>query len=124
MRKLTGKRQLLNDLKADTYNWMFVFGEKDYGNTPPLEFTRADVARVFAMWDNDDQEWSGWVVGQLKDGRYFHASGGCDYTGWDCQAYNRGSTYETQDEFIREVGDEVRSALGVGLSGLGSEVLP
>jgi hypothetical protein len=33
---------------------------------------------------NDEDEW--YWLGRLKDGRFFGAIGGCDFTGWDCQS--------------------------------------
>ncbi len=37
--------------------------------------------------ENDGPDWL--LFGQLKDGRFFFLSAGCDYTGWDCQANGR-----------------------------------
>lgn len=87
------------------YDWAEVFGEGTGGNCAPIvpngqpptgcavpltTFSREDVADIFQMKDgeNDGPHWI--IYGQLKDGRYFCARGGCDYTGWDCQAPNSG----------------------------------
>ena len=44
-----------------------------------------ELARVFSYQDgeNDERPWI--MYGELKDGSVFHFSGGCDYTGFDCQ---------------------------------------
>lgn len=34
--------------------------------------------------ENDGVDWY-WIL-QMKDGTFANASGGCDYTGWDCQS--------------------------------------
>ena len=114
-------QNLLDGMRED-YDFAFVFGESDQGNTPPLGFTRAEVAELYAIeyGENDGPDW--WCVGRLGDGRYLHAVGYCDYTGWDCQAANRGETWDTWEAFIANVGDEVRSKMGAGLDGLGSTV--
>ena len=50
---------------------------------PQPTFTRADVKRIIAVVDGES-DGPDWVcVGKLQDGRFFVASGGCDYTGWD-----------------------------------------
>jgi len=44
--------------------------------------TRADVKRVIAM-DEGDNEGPDWVgVFELWDGRFLYVEAGCDYTGW------------------------------------------
>jgi hypothetical protein len=82
------------DELQQSYDWAEVFGEGSGGNcdkktdavgacSPTPEPSRADVAEILAMRDgeNDGDVWIG--VFRLKDGRYLHASGSCDYTGWD-----------------------------------------
>lgn len=47
------------------------------------DFGRADVSRVVAASEGVRDE-DNWVcVGELRDGRFFALSAGCDYTGWD-----------------------------------------
>lgn len=85
----------------DDYDWKQVFGEpgSEYGqilqDCPPgavVDITtpvrRTDVQEILAAvnGENDGAEWLG--VFFLKDGRYLVGSGGCDYTGWDCQGSN------------------------------------
>ena len=90
----------LEELRQD-YDWAQVFADENAGNVskaisvaPPgaqvndAPMTRDDVAEIIASVDgaNDEAEWLG--VFLLKDGRYLVASGGCDCTGWECQAGN------------------------------------
>lgn len=85
----------------EDYDWAQVFADENAGNVnklttevPPgapvstAPASRSDVAEIIAAvnGDNDGPDWLG--VFLLKDGRYLVASGGCDYTGWDCQAGN------------------------------------
>lgn len=104
----------------DDYDFEFVFGEKDYGNTPPIGFTRAEIQELYLVeyGENDGAEWR--AIGLLIDGRYFRATGGCDYTGWDCQAGNNGETWDSYEAFVAGLGDDDRSKLGLGIDGLGS----
>lgn len=90
----------LEDLKHD-YDWAQVFADENAGNVskdttevPPGSYvstepaSREDVAEIIAAvnGENDGDDWLG--VFLLKDGRYLIASGGCDYTGWDCRGGN------------------------------------
>lgn len=101
--------------ELDTCDWAEVFGEGGGGNCTPINpqpqppsytgslatFSREDVAEIFQMeeGENDGLEWI--IYGRLKDGRYFCARGGCDYTGWDCQASNSGDVAATKEDIIR-----------------------
>ena len=83
--------------QLDDYDWEKVFeaagqcGSDNPGTPSAVEgdscatdlFTRDDVAEIIAMEDgeNDELSWTG--VFLLKDGRFAHCDGGCDYTGWD-----------------------------------------
>ena len=75
-------------------------GEPGAYNSAPANSPKAAVPRVpdvvdlkpFSRWDVKELFWSdegendgkNWVCyGQLKDGRFFFVSAGCDYTGWD-----------------------------------------
>ncbi len=85
----------------DDYDWCEVFGEGTGGNcdgviqvVPPgakvdsSGVSRAMVVEVIAAvnGENDGDQWVG--LFRLNDGRFLVAEGGCDYTGWDCQAGN------------------------------------
>jgi len=44
------------------------------------------------MGANDESDWY-WIL--TVDGKTYYATGGCDYTGWDCQS--SGSIQEVAD---------------------------
>jgi hypothetical protein len=81
-----------------SYDWEEVFGEGNGGNctqdvesldgTSTSQVRRSDVVEIIAAvnGENDGDDWIG--VFRLNDGRFLVAAGGCDYTGWDCQASN------------------------------------
>lgn len=118
---------MLNEL--DDYDWAEVFGEGTGGNCTKVEprripgeacslesFGREDVAEIKGIQpgENDGPDWIIWGI--LKDGRYFIATGGCDYTGWDCRASNTGNVAETEDHLIRfAMSDDERNRFGVPL---------
>jgi hypothetical protein len=79
----------------DGYDWAEVFGEGSGGNctaiipsrliggvlTAEPTFSREDVALIKGQAEGEN-EVADWIVwGQLVDGRWFVARGGCDYTG-------------------------------------------
>lgn len=108
-----------------------MFGEGSGGNCTPIipvrlegggpisdkTFSRSDV---FSIWglsegENDERDWIVW--GQLRDGRWFKARGGCDYTGWDCQAGNSGSTAGSANDLVRfGMTNDERSRFGIVLT--------
>lgn len=53
---------------------------------PQDTFNIDDVAKVLAVveGENDGADWH-WIL-RLNDNRFVYLSGGCDYTGWDCQS--------------------------------------
>lgn len=116
--------------QLDNYDWAEVFGEGGGGNCtailpniqPPFSsvsaatFSREDVAEIFQMQDGerDEKEWI--IYGQLKDGRYFAARGGCDYTGWDCQACNSGDVSASLSDIQRYgLSDDERQRFNITL---------
>lgn len=52
----------------------------------PLKFKAQDVTHILAevCGEHDGYDW--WWIIKLTNERYFLISGGCDYTGWDCQS--------------------------------------
>ncbi len=115
-------------LELNSCDWAEVFGEGGGGNCVPLDpdtcrgeasnarFGREDVViiRGQSEGENDGATWIVW--GQLKDGRWFVARGGCDYTGWDCQASNDGNVATSEEELISFGMDEgERERFGVAL---------
>lgn len=113
--------------ELDDYDWAEVFGEGTGGNCAPIipgyapgetcnaeTFSREDVSRIKGQseGENDERDWIVW--GELKDGRWFIAVGGCDYTGWDCQASNHGSVASTEAALIRfGMTSEQRERFGI-----------
>lgn len=114
--------QLLTD-----YDWAQVFADENAGNVskntegvPPGSLvnteppSRADVSRILAAvnGENGGADWLGLFL--LKDGRYLVASGGCDYTGWDCQAGNALLVAATlKDALVYGLSDQEAVRLGL-----------
>lgn len=66
------------------------------------ELDNIDMIVAEVCGENDGNDWY-WIL-QMKDGTFANASGGCDYTGWDCQSYayiNKG--FKTAEEAIDEL---------------------
>lgn len=116
--------------ELDNYDWAEVFGEGDGGRCTPIipsrppfdnttdiaTFSREDVEEITAMQDGENDGPSWIIYGKLKDGRWFYAEGGCDYTGWDCQAGNSGAVAATREQIERfGLGDNERSRFGIVL---------
>lgn len=100
--------------ELDSYDWAEVFGEGTGGNCTSITpqpapgyagsvntFSREDVKKLYGQADGEreEQDWVCW--GKLRDGRWFVARGGCDYTGWDCQASNSGDVAASKSGIIR-----------------------
>lgn len=79
----------LEYIKND-YDWREAFEYADGFAMDDIQ-TIANLAE--GQHDGDD-----WVIyGQLKNGKWFYLSAGCDYTGWDCQASGTSGLEETRD---------------------------
>lgn len=117
--------------ELNDYDWAEVFGEGSGGNCTPIHpspqppttnmdvttFGREDVEDILAMeaGENDGPAWI--IYGKLKDGRFFAARGGCDYTGWDCQASNSGDVALTREDIERfGLSDDERSRFKIILA--------
>ncbi len=71
----------------------------EYNQPQPIKAD--DVAEVEVGWtDGNDEPEFAWLL-RLKDGRYAAASGGHDYTGWDCQSSLEITIHDTRDEAVR-----------------------
>lgn len=114
--------------QLDDYNWAEVFGERySLGKPTPnrhpndkitsnASFSREDVETIHGLVEGEHDGPSWVVYGQLTDKRYFVARGGCDYTGWDCQAGNSADVASSLEDIIRfGLDDDERSRLGVQL---------
>jgi hypothetical protein len=114
--------------QLDAYDWDEVFGEGSGGNCTAIQphrcptdtetsintFGRDDVALVSnqSEGENDERDWIVW--GQLKDGRWFVARGGC--TGWDCHASNSGDVASSEADIIRfGMSEDERERFGLTL---------
>lgn len=82
----------------------------------PQPFTVGDIKMVHAVveGEHDERDWY-WII-ELRDGRYVYLTGGCDFTGWDCQS-SATSTFHTtvsgaaQDATEADRSGPVRSEL-------------
>jgi hypothetical protein len=61
---------------------------------PQEGFSVSIIGKVLAVAEgqNDGRSWHWLFV--LKNGVYVYLTGGCDYTGWDCQSYATHSKFE------------------------------
>lgn len=59
----------------------YAFEYNGLSETLPL----IDVIVAEVCGENEEYEWY-WIL-QMKDGTFAWASGGCDYTGWDCRSW-------------------------------------
>ena len=119
--------------ELDEYGWREAFGfagEQDtFADQVVIEpcnptgrydlspFTREDVTSICKMdeGDNDGPDWI--IYGQLKDGRWFFLSAGCDYTGWDCRGWGNAEIGASQEEIERfSLSDEERKRFGITLA--------
>ena len=114
----------------NSYDWAEVFGEGTGTFTdgsveavPPGSKTktdpvlRADVVKIIASVDgqNDEADWVG--VFKMKDGRFAVCRGGCNYTGWDCRASNQIEVASSLEKIIRyglSDGERLRLNLPLG----------
>jgi len=119
--------------ELDNYDWSEVFGEGTGGNCTPIRpqpqppsykesletFGREDVDEIIAM-DDGEHDSKDWIIyGRLKDGRYFSARGGCDYTGWDCRASNCGDVAASREDIERfGLTDDERKRFSITLKEL------
>lgn len=116
----------INELLT-SYDWEEVFGEGSGGNcdwviqvVPPGSkvdssgISRKKVVEIIAAVNgcNDEDDWVGLFL--LDDGRYLVAEGGCDYTGWDCQASNSLCVAGSLEDAIKYgLNPEQQSRLGI-----------
>ena len=79
-----------------------------------------DVIVAEVCGENDGVDWY-WIL-QMKDGTFGNASGGCDYTGWDCRSsagFEGG--FKTPEEAVEKLvandGRKIKETLLKQLSG-------
>jgi len=63
-------------------------------------FGTADIKKILAVIEGvrDEYNWS-WII-ELKNGKFVYMTGGCDYTGWDCQSWANSTIYNTEADAI------------------------
>ena len=77
-------------------------------------FAVEDVKKIIGIQEgeNDGAAWE--ICGQLKDGRYFLLTAGCDYTGWDCQAGGSACVAKNRRDIVKwGLTDELREKWGL-----------
>lgn len=67
----------------------------------PQSFNLLDIKRLLAVveGERDGPKWH-WII-KLRDGRVAYMSGGCDYTGWDCQSNASSEVFPTTSAAIK-----------------------
>lgn len=97
----------LSEMK-ESYDWKEAFVYAPFDLSEVAAIIKADEGF------NDGDRWL--AVGVLNDGRFFFLSAGCDYTGWDCQAWGDCEFADTLDDLVRwRLGDHDRERLGFEL---------
>lgn len=78
---------------------------------PQNGFTIDDVVKKLAVIEgaNEADAWH-WIL-ELKDGRFVYLTGGCDYTGWDCQSSATSSIWPTCREALTAVDSRRKSGI-------------
>lgn len=96
----------LNEMR-DSYDWQEAIVYTNNARALPgveveqHSFTFEDVRIVLAS-DEGENDYSPWIaIFLLKDGRLAYLAAGCDYTGWDCQAYGSVWFAETWTQMIQ-----------------------
>jgi len=74
------------------------------GGIEQLEGLAMVIATIYG--ENDGAPWH-WLLA-FFDGRYAYATGGCDYTGWDCQSSASIHFASTQDEALALADQDAR----------------
>lgn len=97
--------------------------EAGHRHNPQAGYGVEDIEAVEAEWtDGRDEPQFAWLF-KLKDGRYVAASGGHDYTGWDCQSGLGSSIHPTREEAIR-LGFTLNDRCNLGLLLPGESIPP
>lgn len=105
----SGFWQPMPEVPADLLITKEEFEGEDYDLSTALVYcsqsyphTIEDVKKILAVIEgtNDEESWH-WLV-ELRDGRYAYITGGCDYTGWDCQGYVESYVADTLYEALNE----------------------
>jgi hypothetical protein len=128
-------KKLQDNDYGDNYDWQQVFeyaGDEEHGcshngslhisacfgseGVSTMPVLRRDVTRIVASaeGEHDGADWL--IVVELIDGRVAFLCAGCDYTGWDCQAYGHCIVANHLAHLVRfGLGEEHRARLGLSL---------
>lgn len=94
-------RNVKFEIKKNSYDnddIQYAFGNN--GLSEKLKEIESIVAEVAGA--NDEDEWY-WIL-KMKSGLFCWASGGCDYTGWDCQSHaDISKEFSTAEEAIERL---------------------
>lgn len=74
---------------------------------PQKNLSKSDIDVIVAevTGENDGAHWY-WII-QRKDGKFQYITGGCDYTGWDCQSHADASElFETAEEALAQAPEK------------------
>ena len=74
---------------------------------PPVQFKVEDVRDIVAEVAGANDEYDWWWVLKMDGGKYFLLSGGCDYTGWDCQSSTEEHGYFDSALLAAEASPEI-----------------
>jgi len=77
-------------------------------NDVPLPSPIAEILATIEG-ENDGADWH-WIV-RLEDGQHAYISGGCDFTGWDCQSNCEAFVEPTLEDAFRQVPEAYREEL-------------
>jgi hypothetical protein len=111
--------------ELDTYDWRnaFSYAANPEPAAPTIQVNCATIyvdevekIKFMRLGANDERNW--WLVGQVKDGRWFSLDAGCDYTGWDCQAWGKCWVANTEEEIL-QFGITNEQRLEFGLTPIG-----
>lgn len=102
------------------YDWEQAFDVSDVRRAHPtgdvsLEgVSLSNVVKVVACVEGEN-DYAPWLaLGRLRDGRWFHVSAWCDYTGWDCQSGGTITVAKSKAELLRYgLTDSEKKELGV-----------
>jgi hypothetical protein len=72
----------------------------------PQSFDVSDIKEVLAVWEGerDRDRWI-WII-KLGWNKFAYLSGGCCYTGWDCQSGASSSIHNTAYKAAKEEGNK------------------
>lgn len=89
----------------------------EYNGSGMPGFRLEDIAYVLAalMGENDGPDYH-WIVA-MKDHTYAYVTGGCDYTGWDCQSSGSSEIVPSLREALANAPKELQPLLKSQLTG-------